>query len=272
MKKHWPWIFSLLLIASWGGNVWYYESQKLEKPIYLEHYYEISTDLLSHMSIYFITNRDSEREPYQFRVNDDIVLNVAQVRTRDERGRLQLREAAVMPVSDQIFRNLENSLRFEQATVYYSDGLVDTVSLGEIIVHPRSQSEYDLEFSFSSSSSNGTGRWGSTVQEDITVASVTHSFPELLSDSIDILVNGKSYVDTTAFPLTLNKGDPLGGSYIFQLDNEDVRRFHAYQLMITMKDEQGHIINVQYINEQPQLYDEHLRSYVRLRKGGEREL
>lgn len=271
MKNHYLWIFSLLLIASWGGNIWYYESEKLAKPIYLEHYYEIPPELMSHLSIYFVTNRDSEREPYQLRLNDDVILNVEHVNTRSERGRLQLREVIVSPSSDQILK-IKNSLRFEQATVYYNDGLVDTVSLGDIIIHPNPQRAYEMKFSYGKSSSDGTGRSGFTVQEEMTIASVSHSFPENLSDSIEILANGKSYRDSSAFPMTLYKGDSFEMSYTFRLHDNDVRRFHAYLLMITHKDEQGRNSGVQFINEQPRLSDEHLRSYVRLRKGGETEL
>lgn len=271
MKNHWPWIFLLLLIAAWGGNLWYYESEKLEKPLYLEHYYEIPLDLMSHLRFYYITDRGSERDPYQLRLNDDVILNVEHVNTRSERGRLQLREVIVTPSSDQI-RKIKNPLRFEQATVYYNDGLIDIVSLGEIIVHPNPQREYEMEFSYGKSSSDGTGSSEYTLQEEITITSVSHSFPEMLSDSIEIVVNGKSYRTTSAFPMTLYKGEHLNISYTFQLPNNDVRHFYVYQLMITPKDEQGRSISVQFINEQPRLYEEHLRSYVRQRKGGEPEL
>ncbi len=271
MRKHGVWLFGVLLIAAWGGNLWYYEAVKVEEPMFLEHYYEIPADLLSHQRLYYITDKHSDREPYQFRVNNELTLYVQHVNTRDERGRLRLQEAAVMPSSD-AYRSLSDTLRFQQATVYYNDGTEDVVPLGEWIVHPNASLANKVDFNYSKSSSDGTGSSGGTVREDVTIASASYSFPDRLSDAVDIAANGVSVQGEGAFPLTLRKGDALEVAYKFRLPDDDERRFHAYQLMITLLDEQGRIVDAQFINDQPRLYDEHLRDYVRSReeRGGSR--
>ena len=267
MRKLRVWLFAALLLAAWGGNVWYYEAVQVEKPLFLKHYYEIPADLLSHQRLYYITDRHSRREPFQIRVNDEFMLYVEQVSTRSERGRLKLQEAVVRP-SSEAYLSMKEPLRFQQATVYYNDGTEDVVSLGEWIVHPNERRAYEVESSFSMGSSDGTGSSGFTVLEDMTIASVMHSFPDRMSDAIDIAVNGRSLRDEWPFPISLRKGDRLSVSYTFRLPGDDERRFDAYQLIIKLLDEQGRTVNVNYVNAQPRLYEGDLRDYVSRVGGG----
>ncbi|HZG77305.1 MAG TPA: hypothetical protein VEZ72_15750 [Paenibacillus sp.] len=267
MRKDVVWLFGALLFAAWGGNLWYFEAVKVEKPLFLEHYYEIPVDLLSHQRMYYIADRQSRREPIQIRVNEEFNLYVEQISTRSERGRLKLQEAVVRP-SSEAHRGMNEPFRFREATVYYNDGTEDVVSLGEWIVHPNASFSNKVEFSYGKSSSDGTGSSGGTVREQVTIASVAYSFPDLLSDAIDVAANGNSVRGEGTFPMTLREGDALDVSYTFRLPDDDERRFHAYQLMIKLLDERGRIVNVQFINDQPRLYDEHLREYVRWREGG----
>ncbi|KIL34379.1 hypothetical protein SD71_20345 [Cohnella kolymensis] len=267
MKKYWKWwLLTLAMALSWGGNLWVYESQKLEKPLFLNHYYELPASLLGHMRLYYIANSDSKREPYQFELPNGILLNVAATSTFSERGRLQLREAIVTAYPEML-QQIKEQLAFEQVSVRYNDGLVETVPIGKVIVHPDEQKEITLASHLTSGSNDGTGLSRYTVRHDVQIIKVSHSFPEVLDGTIDIEFNGRKANDISAFPMELRAGASVAMYYRFQLPEDDIRRFNAYQLLITYENSKGETAGTAFVNSQPELYEDDLANYVRFRKG-----
>jgi hypothetical protein len=260
----------LLLLAVavvWGGNLWYYKSQKLEKPLFLQHYYEIPISLADHLTLYYISNTDSTRTPYKFQLPDGTDLNVENNRIRDRRGRLQSNEVVVSPPKN-AFEAITEPMKFEQLDAYYNDGFVDTVPIGEIIIHPNPKAqESPLKMNFSGGSSNGTGSTGYNVEADVSIRAVSSSFPELLSDVMDIEFHGRNLTDIHAFPLSLHAGDHTSLSYQLQFPNDDPRRFHAFHIRISYEDPRGKSVGIHQIIEQPKLYENDLVRYSRMRKG-----
>lgn len=268
MKRHWLWLLLIALLGAWTWNLWYYDSQKLEKPLFLKHYYELPASMLSHISLYYITNTDSSRKPFRLELPNGISLNVAHVQVRDQRGRLQLNEAVVIAPEKRILDQSDTSGHFDRLQVYYNDGLVDTVSIGNIIVQPGRDSGDPLSMSSSSGSSNGTGGATYRATRDVTISAVRSSFPELLSDAVHVEFNGKKSDEAGAFPMILRAEQFAEMKYRFQLPDGDVRRYHAYQLFIGYEEAGSDTIaGRQYVNKQPDLYGDDLAKYVRLRKG-----
>lgn len=57
-------------------------------------------------------------------------------------------------------------------------------------------------------------------------------------------------------------------NYRFMVPDDDVRRYHAYNLMFTYVEAgSGEHAGVHFVNAQPNLYEDQLAKYVRLRKG-----
>ncbi|SDX05225.1 hypothetical protein [Paenibacillus sp. CF384] len=266
MRKHWIWLLALAVAASWVGNVWFYESQKVDKPIFLKHYYEMPESLLQHMRLYYLTNKDSSREPYQVELADGIMLHVEHIETRDEKGRLQLREAVLSPSSIAIGQ-LKEQLTVDQFRVYYNDGFEDTVEIGKLIIHPDKQA-LPLESNFTRGSSDGTGGDGYIARRDIEITAVTNSYADLLGSGFELMLNNGSVKasDFSAFPIQLRKGDSFSMSYRFLLSKGDIRQFDVFQLMVVAEERNGNPAGVMFINKQPDLYEKDLSKYVRLRK------
>lgn len=266
MKKHWIWLLGLAVIASWSWNLSLYKQQELEKPIFLKHYYEIPVSLSEHLSLYYIKNVDNEQQPYQFGLPDGMMLRVENDTVRDERGRLQLREATVSPFDMDELRKQDEQLDYDQLEVFYNDGTIEMVSIGQIIVHPDSTRGSSLDQQFGKGSNDGTGSASYVVSKQAVVAALTHSFPDLLSDVIEMNLNGASGTDDNAFPMELSKGDTATFEYRFFIPDDDVRRYHAYYISYDYKDQQGGNVGSSIQITQPQLYAEDLAAYVRLRK------
>ncbi|WP_248930207.1 hypothetical protein [Paenibacillus hamazuiensis] len=266
MLKYWLWPFLATIVAVWGGNLWYYESQKLERPLFLMHYYEIPASLFEHMSLYFVTNNDVKRVPFRLELPNGLQLRVERVSNRDEKGRLQLCEAIVSPQSG-VIDSLDRTVSFDRLRVYYDDGLVDTVRIGEIIVHPNPRSQYPLQSTHSKGWSDDTGSVGYIVRNDVAITSVTYSFPNILNQAVDVRLNGHM-PNFALFPLKLRADDSVQLDYSVQLPDNDFRRFHAYQLRFALEtaNGEGEYASTQIVNIQPKIYGEHLLMYIRQRK------
>ncbi|WP_042166349.1 hypothetical protein [Paenibacillus gorillae] len=206
MRKYGLVLLLLVIAASWGGNLWYYKMQKLEQPVFLQHYYETSASLFQHTSLYYVMNKDDRREVAYFELPNGQLLRVEHTRTRDEQGRLQLKEAIVSPVIKEEMEQLKEPLTIDQLKVHYTTGREnETVSIGKIIVYPDRREEQALEQQSVHASSDGTGSASYTTTRDLTIAAVDYSFPEMLQGILDVKANGIDAADTAAFPIQLKK-------------------------------------------------------------------
>ncbi|MFK7691225.1 hypothetical protein [Paenibacillus sp. HJGM_3] len=268
MKKIVIGVFGVALVTSWVGNLWYYHAQELEKPLFLRHYYEIRASSLERISFYYLSNKDMNQKPAQIMLPDNTLLNVMHVEQRAERGRLQLNEA-IATVVKTTGNSQTASITANQMTVFYNHGLIDTVPIGTILVHPLSdqRNDYPLQMQGSGGSSDGSGYSASLAARDLTLVSFQSSFPERISDALEIEVEGRNASTPGLFPITLAKDERFEMRYQFRLPPSDARRYDAYNLMIAYKEAgTDSFAAAQFVNIQPQLYEEDLARYVRLRK------
>ncbi|GGG61555.1 hypothetical protein [Paenibacillus radicis (ex Gao et al. 2016)] len=269
MRKYGLSLLLLVIAASWGGNLWYYKMQKLEQPIFLQHYYEMPASLFQNTSLYYVMNKDDLREPVYFELPTGQLLQVAHIQSRDERGRLQLKEAIVSPAFIDDLKQMKEPLTIDQVKVHYSTGgETETVSIGKIIVYPDRREEQALEQQSVHASSGGTGSASYTTTRDLTIASVDYSFPEMLQGIMKVKVNGIDAADAASFPIQLKKRAGFHVSYnSYSLPKNDERRFQAFIVRINYWDEKGDSVGDQSFYIQPQLYAGDLRSYVKSREG-----
>ncbi|MFF2091446.1 hypothetical protein [Paenibacillus sp. NPDC058174] len=260
----------LVIAVSWGGNLWYYKMQKLEQPIFLQHYYEMPASLFEHTSLYYVLNKDDRREAGYFELPNGQLLQVEHTQIREEQGRLQLKEAIVSPVIKEEMEQLKEPLIIDQLKVYYTTGGEnETVSIGKIIVYPERREERALEQQSVHASSGGTGSASYTTTRDLTIAAVDYSFPEMLQGILDVKANGIDAADVASFPIQLKKSTGFHVTYSSRMPKNDKRRFQSFIVRINYWDEKGGSLGAQTFYMQPQLYGSDLRSYVKSREGGD---
>src|SRR5690606_14210253 len=95
VRKHWLKIVMVSCLLAWAGNLWVYQANKLERPLFLKHYYELTPGMLEHSRFYMVTNPDSDFEPYLIELPGFLQLYVEHMNIRETQGRLQLQELYV---------------------------------------------------------------------------------------------------------------------------------------------------------------------------------
>ncbi|MCI3919218.1 hypothetical protein MO973_03090 [Paenibacillus sp. TRM 82003] len=254
------------LIAAWTWNWRIYDAQKLERPVFLAHYYEKTALALGYSRFYYIDNTDSERRPVWFELSDDLRLHIEHTQTMVRQGRLQLQEAVVAIPRERV-EDWDETVHYEQLHVFYSDGTSDVAPIGELILQPSFQEPGVLETIFGRSSSDGSGSGSYRTTQETSIASVSHGFPERLSGAFAVTVPGNEPDRLPlSLPIDLSPEEGLTVEHRFLFREGDPRRYDAYDMMIRLRDPNGETLKVEHANWQPRLYDGNLADYVRLRR------
>lgn len=265
MRKSWLWPIGIAVAAfvSWAGNLWVYSQHHLDRPIFLKHYYELTESMLTHTWWYYIDNPENQAKPYQLELPNGVRLPVQHVQSRDRKGRLQLHTITTAGNRSQEPGKLEASYRFDRVKVYYSNGTVVDVPIGEVIVHP--DRSYPAHQTSGMSSSSGEGSSSFTVKQKTTVASLAYSFADQLKDRVHTEL-GRFTSEPVPLPIHLEEGDGFTLRYNVRFAEDDGRRFQAFNLVFRTIDEKGANVSASYLNIQPSLYAKHLTTYVRMRQ------
>ncbi|ANE45184.1 hypothetical protein SY83_01260 [Paenibacillus swuensis] len=265
MNKTFTWLIFAAVFTAWAGNYYVYQSHKLEKPLFLRHYYEMPSASMEHFKLYYLTNRESKRAPIFFVTASGLKLTIEQTKTRDEQGRIVLKEAYIAADKEQL-KTINNTLSFNNLTAHYNDGTSDSVEIGEMIVHPVINKIPPLESRSGGGSNQGTGYNGFVANRNVTISAVSHSFPSQLSDVITTQFKGSGSDNTNQFPMVFRKGEAGYMDYTFRLPKDDPRINNAYQIMFSYLDDKRQIAGFMNTIEQPQLYSGDLDDYIRTRK------
>ncbi|MUT65218.1 hypothetical protein GOM71_04650 [Paenibacillus sp. NEAU-GSW1] len=269
MQKYGLPLFLLVIAISWAGNLLFYGTQKIEKPLFLRHYYEMPVSLLVNSEIYYIVNKDNNRDVYQFELPNGQPLYVQNNMVKSEYGRLVLKSAMIAPNMLEELQKMEEPLSIDEVKVYYSNGESDTISVGKIVVYPDDVENRTFKQNFGSGSSNGDGSASYTADRDITIQDAYYSNSDRLSDVMNLNVNGKNAGESGVFPLLVKKGEGLMLNYSLRFPDKDVRRFDAYTIRFSYQESGKEGSGINHFILQPELYDKDLRRYVKLRKGGD---
>ncbi|MFF2483085.1 hypothetical protein [Paenibacillus sp. NPDC058071] len=270
MRNYWLGGVLLAIALSWIGNLTYYHSQKLEAPLFLEHYYEIPASLGT-FSIYYIRNADSKRDLVSVQL-DGQAWYVQHIASRDRKGRLELVEAFLMqrlPGSSE--EGLKEVNEASEGKAFFSDGFSMHVTLGQIRIYPDMDQEIAGRLS-ATMSSGSSGNWtyenktSYSVNEKVTVAAAEFGFTDVLDGAATVEINGAAVQENGVVGLDLKQGNSFSTSITVYLPKTDERRRHAYWNRLALKDDQGRVVAQDYMNIQPQLYGGDLKHYVKQRK------
>lgn len=241
-KFLWP-IVVLLIASSWVGNVWYYQSMQLEKPIFLKHYIIVNGNQSDWIELTYLENKKEGRKVTGIRLEELPMLRF-QIDPHPNSYRHQVLGKAYGEWRTEEAGQMEKvPVTIKEATVYYSEGQPEKVPIGEINVLWE-QRESLLETSSSRGSSDGTGQYSVTVKQPLTLEQVEYSFSDRLSSMFELTMEGRDE-PIPQLPIRLTAGDPLTFNYKWTIPEETPAAFEVYKayILLTFKTEDGRTVN-----------------------------
>jgi hypothetical protein len=265
-KLLWP-IVVLLIATSWVGNVWYYQSMQLEKPIFLKHYIIVNGNESDWIELTYLENKMKGKKVKGIQLEELPMLRF-QIDPHPNSYRHQVLGKAYGEWRTEIAGQMEKvPITIKEATVYYSEGQPEKVPIGEINVL-WDQRESVLQMSSSRGSSDGTGQHSVTVKQPLTLEQVDYSFSDRLSSKFELTMEGRDI--TPQLPIRLAAGDPLTFNYKWTIPENTPAAFEVYKayILLTFKTEDGRTIYDRLpTNFNLYLYEKQIKRLVR--SGGE---
>lgn len=171
MRKFWIGMSSILLlvVASWIGNLWYYQAHQLGKTVFLEHHLEVRMVPGEIFDLYYLEDLHAEKKVSGIIIQDHPDMRV-QAHTPDYRryshqvlGRFMLSVSPDYMVSEKEDSADEPSV-IQSVIVQYHDGTTKEMDIGEIRLIKESTNEGDSPLNWSSGGSSSDLTGFSTLQ------------------------------------------------------------------------------------------------------------
>ena len=228
------WVILVLTGILWVANLAYAQSQKLDQPIFVDHYVDMWWEESPFLQFYYLANKEDRSIVQSVELGDwlgspewGIDSEIAEV---DQFGRYSLRRVTVQ------FNHLpeiQEQQIFHEVTVHFSESPSTVAQIGRIVVHPPSDGT--SPFNDNTHSSGDYDKSQLIPGEVVTVESIHTSFDELLQNQFFMkayspklrllskpLADGmrdfkEKYwqeapgvdVRTVEFPFELQQGEPL---------------------------------------------------------------
>lgn len=237
-------IIPLLITASWVGNLWYYQSMQLEKPIFLKHYMVLNGNYSDWIELTYVENRKNGKKVTGIRL-DELPMLRFQINPHPDSYRHQVLGKAYGEWKKEDLGQMEEMpFSIKEATVFYSEGPPERVPIGEIKV-VWEKSEGLLQTTSSGGSSDGTGHYSVTVNQPLVLEQIDYSFGDRLSPIFDLSVTGGNADEPILqLPIRLDAGDPLTIDYKWSIPDEMPAASDVYKeyILLTFKTEDGRTV------------------------------
>ncbi|QUI24595.1 hypothetical protein HZI73_20815 [Vallitalea pronyensis] len=168
-----------LLLMSVIGNIWYYEAQRIDEPIVLQHYYEISLRQGENMmEVYYITNKNDgaklidiyfPKYDLQMYVKHDQIYQYKYYDLHNDYMTFYISE-------DMEQANIDDMI-LDEAVVTFNNGIKQTIHIGKIMAGGRKGSG-QIHGTMSGSSSTGEAKVVYEVHKDITIHHISTNLYE----------------------------------------------------------------------------------------------
>ncbi len=264
-------IVPLLITASWAGNLWYYQSMKLENPVFLKHYMVLNGNDSDWIELTYVENRKNGKKVTGVQLDELPMLRFQINPHGDAYYHHQVLGKAYGEWRKEDFGEVEQVPRsIKEATVYYSEGPPEKVPIGEIKLVWEERDGL-LQSSSSGGSSDGTGHYSVTVNQPLVLEQIEYSFGDRLSPIFELSAAGRNGIESIPpLPIRLDAGDPLTFSYKWSIPEEMPAASDVYKVYIslTFKTEDGRTVRDRLpINFNLYLSEEQIKRLVRT--GGE---
>ncbi|WP_153732833.1 hypothetical protein [Sporosarcina obsidiansis] len=186
MKVRLFWVIMALIGISWVANFIYAQSQKLEQPVFLNHFIDVRTYDNQYVTFYYLTNKEDQSFIQVVELGDirglpERVGSNDGVREIDQFGRYSLREVTVQ-FSPEMSGTPTAPQRFTEMNVYFSEEKPTTYPIGQIVFHPWE--EQVQPFTFVSTHAGIHMEERVRIAEPIMIESVNNSFENELRDHL----------------------------------------------------------------------------------------
>jgi hypothetical protein len=201
LKEKILWIGLILVMISWAGNYFYFQSKQLEHPIFLDHYYEVYLQDETHLPFYYLSNKMDYSEVSYVLLDGIEVYPVSHdefsiwpshtPQFKQEFAHQYLKSVSlelpqsVIPLEEE----KEDSWSFEEISVTFANGQTLTANIGKVNVYGKLLDEKAFESRISSGSNQHRSEEAMVATRPITVEAITLPFSEVLSEDVHMKVN-----------------------------------------------------------------------------------
>ncbi|CQR46805.1 hypothetical protein BN1058_01080 [Paraliobacillus sp. PM-2] len=306
MKEKILWAGLMLVILSWVGNYLYFESKQLERPIFLDHYYEAYMHDQEQLTFYYLTNKMDNYEVRSLSIDGVKLYPVS------DHGFTMWRTAPNTPQFEQEFSHqylksvtvelpkksipIEDGSKdrwsFEEVNATFSNGQSYTLDLGKVNVYEKVTDYTVLNTHASSSSNQHTSEKSMLATKPITVEDINVPFPENLSEDVYVKVdvNQEKFninqdentpewlkrekqnemvgisIDEDIFPFHLNKNDRMQLSMQF---NPYRKSYFEFSIKISGTSDEGEQFKSKApIIDHPSLNQQDINEIIEEKQGG----
>ncbi|WAA13173.1 hypothetical protein [Fervidibacillus halotolerans] len=206
MKKGLLWIGIIGIIISNIGNYLYYQSQQLEHPIFLKHFYSHSFYQNDEYSFpfFYLTNKANPKK-IKYIVADnvaaypnnqttqDLVSNTSDIHPVDEYNHQYLLSDYISFSYDSIPFDEDGTWSFQEISVYFTDGDYITTDIGKVVFKDKMENDNSeaIDFTISESNSDGLGKFKGYTTESLQIEKIETLLDEKLKNDIDLRINGQ---------------------------------------------------------------------------------
>lgn len=173
-----------VIIVSLVGNLIFFQSKKLDEPLFFEHYYEIVGE---NMSLYYLTNKDDDRQVVYIDFPDlsDRSYSLVNERIYRRYNYYHIRQIYMnMKMTEEQHKEMGNMTSLEKAIIYFNNGEEMEVDLGKIIIKKHQDENIALKHYMSSASSDHTSNDVLEVKEPVIIQSITTDLAEESKGSV----------------------------------------------------------------------------------------
>ena len=227
------WAILVVIMLIWVGNYLYAEKYKLKHPIFLDHYLDLNLNHEQYIPFYFITNKGDTSfiqtvELGNIRGMPDQFIGNNGVEEMEQFGRYSLKRVNIQ-FHPETFVTPEETVKFNEMTVYFSDNHTTDYSIGQIAFSPEKEELNPLTFKSGSAGEYTETRLNAT--ESLSIESVSTLLDDALQGRFHIKLQSATSTETAQpepviendewnkakgtelrkmkFPLRLNKSDWL---------------------------------------------------------------
>ena len=199
------WCGVLLVIFSWVGNYFYFHSKQIERPIFLEHYYESMNHETLQFTFYYLTNKSDPKEVHYVEIDNVVAYPMSDPGFQIWHGtepQIQYEQAfrhqylmAVtiqFPAMEREFIDQQNEpWSFHTMDVYFDDQSIMAADIGEVIIRPLDDSNNFFDFQAGGSGNDHRSFTTLSATEDATIENMSIPFPHV-RDNIEVKLDHRS--------------------------------------------------------------------------------
>ncbi|MFC0189549.1 hypothetical protein ACFFJY_14690 [Fictibacillus aquaticus] len=293
MKPKHFYIAIMAAVIIWAGNYTYFEAAQLEKPVFLDHYYEMDFDSARFLAFYFITNKFDDTEIQSVELDGVEAYNYnepdrdSQEKVVQEFQHQNLKTILVYLPSVPAEKYKNGTWQFENITVHYENGSRQTVPIGMVKINAQPRTISTKAFEFKGSGSNQQRDVLKVrIIDNLSIKEISSPFLSLENDTkikvhhihkqseniqnpLRILlktewnkVPGKDKNDVL-YPMQMKKNEWLG---LYVQKGKKEMAFQKYELKIEGTTEDGeNVESFMYVQFSPYLSEKDVQSIIALK-------